>query len=660
MNNNEPNQKKINDLISLFNQKEFLNIVELSQKLLINYPNSVLVNNIAGVAQTELKNYKLARDLFIKVIKLNSKFVDGFYNLGNIYNKLNKENEAIENYKKAIEIDKKYFKAYNNLGNIYRKRGYNRKALENYIITLIINPNYKRAYHNLAGVLQHYTLEEKNKYINSFLLYLLEQKIIVRPNAIASNIINGLYLNTDLKEILELVVDKSFAENFITIIKKLNNNKLLLQFMKVCPIPNYYFESNFKVIRKELLKQITLSNFNNFFIKFATSLSIQCFLNEYVYFVSEEEEESLKKLKKRIESKIENNQELNDLEIICLSCYTPLHIFKWSKNIITNDNLSEILDIQVNDYNKEKNISKKIKSISIVKDRISIKVKKQYEENPYPRWRNLGLSIESKDIKQVIRDISLNVDLKKINFSNNPKILIAGCGTGQHAITTASKYKNSIIYALDLSVNSLAYAKRKSLDLDIKNIKFLQGDLLDLKLLNKKFDIIESVGVLHHMDNPEIGWEILKNNLKKDGLMLIGLYSDNARQNIAKIRDDIKKLKIKTTKNNIINFRKDILKSDNPDWNSLKNSPDFYSLSGVRDLLFHVKEHRFTIPKLKKYLQKLKLNFIGFEDTIVIEKFKKDYKNPDDLYNLDSWEKFENKNLRIFAGMYQFWCNKGG
>ena len=50
--NNEPNQKKINDLISLFNQKEFLNIVELSQKLLIDYPNSVLINNIAGVAQT--------------------------------------------------------------------------------------------------------------------------------------------------------------------------------------------------------------------------------------------------------------------------------------------------------------------------------------------------------------------------------------------------------------------------------------------------------------------------------------------------------------------------------------------------------------------------------------------------------------------------------
>ena len=77
----------------------------------------------------------------------------------------------------------------------------------------------------------------------------------------------------------------------------------------------------------------------------------------------------------------------------------------------------------------------------------------------------MGLSINEREIKDVINDISLNIDLKKINFSNNPDILIAGCGTGQHAITTASKYKRANIYALDLSMNSLSYAKRKAKNL---------------------------------------------------------------------------------------------------------------------------------------------------------------------------------------------------
>ena len=73
-----------------------------------------------------------------------------------------------------------------------------------YIITLKINPNYIRAFYNLAGLLQHFILDEKNKYINNYFLYLLE-KIIVRPNAIAINVINGLLLNTNLKDNFSLI-----------------------------------------------------------------------------------------------------------------------------------------------------------------------------------------------------------------------------------------------------------------------------------------------------------------------------------------------------------------------------------------------------------------------------------------------------------------------
>ena len=176
--------------------------------------------------------------------------------------------------------------------------------------------------------------------------------------------------------------------------------------------------------------------------------------------------------------------------------------------------------------------------------------------------------------------------------------------------------------------------------------------------MNKKFDIIESVGVLHHMDNPEIGWKVLKENLKNHGLMLIGLYSEKARENIADIRNHIMKFKRETHKKSIINFRKEILSNKKPYWDSIKYSPDFYSLSGVRDLLFHVKEHRYDIPKLNKIMKKLNLKFVGFEDKFVVEKFKNIFNNPNDLYELKKWESFENKNQRIFSGMYQFWCQQ--
>ncbi len=653
----EPDKKIIEKIIFLFNRKKYLEALDLADKIISEYPNSILINNILGVIHTELKNYNLAKNLFNKVVNLNPKYNDGFYNLANIYNKLGEEDNAIKNYEKVIELDKSYYKAYNNLGNIFRKRNLNKKALEYYILTLNINSNYIRAYYNLAGVLQHFILDEENKYINKFFLYLLEKKIIVRPNAIATNVINGLFLNTNLKDSFSLVENNIYPKNLNKIIEELNENKLLLQFMKVCPIPNYYFEKNFIKIRNEILNQIYNLNFKKIYLKFLVALSSQCFLNEYIYSETNEEIFKVNKINERIKNNINTNK-INDLEILILSCYSPLYSFDWCNKIDPSNELEETFILQFKDYNEEKKNVKKIKSIAGINNSVSIKVKNQYEENPYPRWTNLGLSIEPRHIKEVVGDINLDIDLKKINFSKNVKILIAGCGTGQHAITTASKYKNAEIFALDLSFNSLAYAKRKAEELNCKNINFIQGDLLDLRKLNKKFDIIESVGVLHHMADPLVGWMSLTDCLKKDALILIGLYSEKARENIANIRETINSLKIKTIRKDIINFRKDILKNNNKTWDSIKYSPDFYSTSGVRDLLFHEQEHRFTIKKIRSYLNKLGLVFLGFEDTYVVNKFKQFFNEPRDIYNLDKWEIFENNNPRIFSGMYQFWCQK--
>ena len=39
-----------------------------------------------------------------------------------------------------------------------------------------------------------------------------------------------------------------------------------------------------------------------------------------------------------------------------------------------------------------------------------------------------------------------------------PNILVAGCGTGQHSIGTAARFKSSKVLAIDLSLSSLSYA----------------------------------------------------------------------------------------------------------------------------------------------------------------------------------------------------------
>ena len=101
------------------------------------------------------------------------------------------------------------------------------------------------------------------------------------------------------------------------------------------------------------------------------------------------------------------------------------------------------------------------------------------------------------------------------------------------------------ILAIDLSLTSLAYAMRKTEEFNLKSIKYMQADILNLRKLDQKFDLIECAGVLHHMENPMVGWKILAECLNPGGLLMIGLYSDLARQHIVKVRQEISQRGVK-------------------------------------------------------------------------------------------------------------------
>ena len=193
--------------------------------------------------------------------------------------------------------------------------------------------------------------------------------------------------------------------------------------------------------------------------------------------------------------------------------------------------------------------------------------------------------------------MKLKIFDNKIKNVKMPDILIAGCGTGQHSIETAAKFKGSKVLAVDLSTSSLSYAKRKTEELSIKNIDYMQADILDLSKLGKQFDIIESVGVLHHMADPFAGWRVLTNCLKLGGLMKIGLYSELARRNIIQFQRRYPTDKINITEEKIQYYRSQILNTSNKDDKSLMIFNDFYTMSDFRDMVFHVNEHNFNISK---------------------------------------------------------------
>ena len=162
------------------------------------------------------------------------------------------------------------------------------------------------------------------------------------------------------------------------------------------------------------------------------------------------------------------------------------------------------------------------------------------------------------------------------------------------------------------------------------------------------------------MDNPVAGWKALVDCLRDGGLMKIGLYSELARQKHAAIRAEIYKSGVQHTEKEMKSFRKDLINSHMQHHMEIKLRQDFYSLSNFRDLLFHVQEHRFSIPQLKQCLEELGLKFCGFENDSIVQKFRVSNTGPNDPYDLDKWQGYEEANPRTFGSMYQFWCQKVG
>ena len=69
------------------------------------------------------------------------------------------------------------------------------------------------------------------------------------------------------------------------------------------------------------------------------------------------------------------------------------------------EDLDEILTRLISEPIEEKQSISSIPSLDKVRNPVSAKVKEQYEENPYPRWINIGLHLNPSTISEVIEDI---------------------------------------------------------------------------------------------------------------------------------------------------------------------------------------------------------------------------------------------------------------
>lgn len=414
-------------------------------------------------------------------------------------------------------------------------------------------------------------------------------------------------------------------------------------------------------LRHDLCLRTSIDSGEKNLVVLIAALAQQCFLNEYVFDQSDAELARLTKIEHLLDATHEPSDAVAVAFALSCSYRAPeldASIRELAEALIANHPwLEDLCRLTVFEPLQDLQIAENLPVLRPVHDETSLAVQAQYETNPYPRWQAPPAPLKAPLLEPVRRRFSLQAITT--GEAGASRVLVAGCGTGFEPIDIARRDDSVAITAIDLSRRSLAYAKRKSDALGCKNIEFYQGDILDLPQTEWEFDLIVCTGVLHHMSDPLAGWKVLRDMLAATGMMRLSLYSAKARRIVRDAREHIEARNLTGQVDDIRGFRRWLLNdATDSDLEILQHSDDFYSMSGCRDLLFHVQERQFTLPEIQDALGQLKLRFCGFDpaDASPLRAFAARNSAPEALRDLQKWDAFEQWNPNTFSGMYQFWC----
>jgi len=117
-------------------------------------------------------------------------------------------------------------------------------------------------------------------------------------------------------------------------------------------------------------------------------------------------------------------------------------------------------------------------------------------------------------------------------------VLECGCGGGQHTSFVAPYAKH--ITAVDLNTTFIARDRTRH----FTNITFLEADISEMDL-PERFDIVFSIGVVQHTDDPDKTVANLKRHVKPGGSLILWVYSKEGNSLVEYLVEPLRKIILK-------------------------------------------------------------------------------------------------------------------
>lgn len=656
---------------------------DLIGKALAVRPNDPEARMNLANALVQQGRFDEAAASYRRVLDLKENNVEALINLGNILEELGRPDEAIACFRKALVFRPDLPDAHNNLGVALCSRGLFDEAVAAYLRALELRPNSVMALNNLAAALLAQgkpapalnvvqrsleiqeaddtksllvsCLSRADGSINDKGLRPLLLRALSEPWGRASELTRACI---DLVKLDHDIAGRLDADDLAAVAA----DPLLLALLDAAPVCDIEMEQFLTTARHALLDAAGETAATGDGIAFYSALARQCFVNEYVFAVTADEARKARDLQGRLSATLEADAPVPALWLAAVAAYFPLHSVPLSARLLERswpEGIAALLTQQVSEPAEERRISATVPRLTDIEDEVSLLVQRQYEENPYPRWIRIPPSRKAASIEAHLRQTFPLAAFDRSPARTRMEILVAGCGTGQQAIRTAQQFPAARILAIDLSRTSLAYALRKTRELGLSSIEYAQADVLELRSLARPFDLITASGVLHHLADPWRGWRTLLSLLRPGGFMLLGLYSRIARREVVRLRQSIAELGYGVTADEIRRCRQDFMNRSGGAGSADGRDSDLFTVSGCRDLLFHVQEHHVTLTEIGRFLQENGLVFLGFDIAAdVLQSYRQRFPGDRAATNLAQWQVFEDENPGTFVGMYQFWVQK--
>ena len=601
-----------------------------------------------------------------RALALAPGFPRALHNLGSLLKDQGRQDEAIAIYRQLLQIEPEDIDGLNGLAHVLAARGDTPSALETILQSLRIEETVS-ARRIFVDIVKQFRWTSDNCEARRAMARALSEPW-VRPDELAHTAA-GLIKQSAAVGACVARAAQAWPRSLPAPellgpggLKMLADDELLLALLVSAQNTDIELERFLTMARRLLLEAAEVDDPDGAGLEFHAALARQCFINEYVFFPGEEEIRRAGGLRDTLAAAIEAGKPVSPLRLLAVAAYFPLHSLSGAARLLDRawpEQVAAVLAQQVREPREEAQLRATIPRLSVIEDAVSRLVRNQYEENPYPRWVRLPPVEKANTLINYLRGKFPLADFRHKSGGESLEFLSAGCGTGQLALEIAQGVTTRVL-AIDLSLASLGYAKRKARELGLASIEFAQADLLELGAIGRSFDVVECSGALHHMADPLAGWRVLSSLLRPGGFMLVGLYSEAARRGIMTARQFIARQGYGTSADDIRRCRQDLLALDrNGELGTAFG--DFFGVSSCRDLLFHAHEQQFRIPAIAAFLRDNGLTFLGFEtDGATLQAYRRRFPDDPTATNLDHWDAFENDSPDTFARMYVFWMQKNG